>query len=74
MSMQKCPGQNQQFRTHEDICHVICPDCQSEIEFWKDKPYHIYCECNKTVKNPKTNTGCIQWSKHASECLTGIIK
>lgn len=72
--MQRCPGQNQQFWNHEDIYYIVCPNCNSEIEFWKDEPYHTCGECSKIVRNPKIDTGCAQWCKYADECLTGTIK
>ena len=70
----RCPGQNQQYWKPEDIFPIICPNCNFELEFWKDEPYHTCPGCKSIVRNPKIDIGCAEWCKRTDECLTGIIK
>ncbi len=69
MSERRCPGQDQRYWKPEDICTVPCPFCQGEIEFWKDEPFRQCPRCRKEVRNPKLDTGCAEWCRHAPECL-----
>ena len=71
--MFRCPGQDQRYWKPEDIFDVRCPHCGYEIEFWKDEPNHQCPECAKMVRNPRLDTGCAQWCKHAEECLPGEL-
>jgi hypothetical protein len=53
----------------EDIFTVACPFCRAEIEFWKDEPVRRCATCGKEVRNPKVDSGCADWCKHAPDCL-----
>jgi endogenous inhibitor of DNA gyrase (YacG/DUF329 family) len=68
MIEQRCPGQDQRYWTPEDIYDVPCPFCGTEIEFWKDEPVRHCPSCSKAVRNPKIDTGCVDWCKHGSKC------
>jgi len=71
--MVKCPGQDQRFWKPEDIYDVRCPNCGTELEFWKDDPYRTCTKCEKIIRNPKLDIGCAEWCKHAKECLIGEL-
>ncbi len=68
----RCPGQDMQRWTFDDIFEVQCPHCNHSIEFWKDEPVLFCPGCNEEVRNPRLNLGCAEWCKSADECL-GII-
>ena len=68
----KCPGQDMQRWTFDDIFEVQCPHCKKSIEFWKDEPVLICPGCKKEVRNPRLDLGCAKWCKYADECL-GIL-
>lgn len=69
----QCPGQDQRFWKPEDIYMVRCPNCNNEIEFWKDDPYHTCADCQKIIRNPKLDVSCAKWCKHARECILGEL-
>ncbi|MCK4763436.1 MAG: hypothetical protein KAW12_14650 [Candidatus Aminicenantes bacterium] len=69
MSRPRCPGQDQRYWKPGDIFDVKCPNCGTEIEFWKDEPRHYCPGCEKPVRNPKIDTGCAEWCKYADECI-----
>lgn len=69
----KCPGQNQQFWTPDDIFDVACPHCKTVIEFWKDDPVRPCPGCRREVRNPKIDLGCAKWCKYAKECLGTLV-
>ena len=73
MEKHRCPGQDLRVWKPEDIYDVLCPFCGEEIEFWKDEPVRPCPKCHKDVRNPKIDTGCAEWCKHAEECL-GTLK
>jgi hypothetical protein len=65
----KCPGQDIQRWTFDDIFEVQCPHCKKSIEFWKDEPV-LFCRgCKKEVRNPRLDLGCAEWCQSADECL-----
>jgi len=68
----KCPGQDMQRWTFDDIFQVQCPNCKKSIEFWKDEPVLFCPGCKKEVRNPRLDLGCAKWCKYADECL-GIL-
>ncbi len=65
----RCPGQDQRYWKPEDIFDVRCPYCGSEIEFWKDEPFHICRGCEREVRNPRIDLGCAKWCAHGDQCL-----
>ncbi len=71
MAEKRCPGQDQRYWKFEDIFDVVCPHCETEIEFWKDEPVRTCPECKKSVRNPKIDPGCAEWCQYADECLVG---
>ncbi|MHB9138669.1 MAG: HD domain-containing protein [Victivallaceae bacterium] len=65
----RCPGQDMRYWKPEDIFTLKCPNCENEIEFFKDEPFRICSSCKAEVRNPKINLGCAKWCKFAKECL-----
>ncbi len=69
MNKPRCPAQDLRYWKPEDIFDVLCPNCETEIEFWKDEPMHLCPACKKPVRNPKIDLGCARWCQYAEECL-----
>jgi ferredoxin len=67
--MAQCPGQNRQFWKPEDIYDVKCPNCQTQVEFWKDDIYRRCKNCGQSFMNPKFNHGCAEWCQNAKYCI-----
>ncbi len=68
----KCPGQDMRNWKHEDIFYLLCPNCKTEIEFWKDEPTRTCPHCERTVRNPRIDIGCAEWCQYAKDCV-GIL-
>ena len=69
MTTLRCPGQDTQRWTPDDIFEIACPHCGSEMEFFKDDPALACPACKKKVRNPRLDTGCAEWCSSAEECL-----
>ncbi len=69
MASYKCPGQDMRFWKPDDVFTVECPNCGTDIEFWKDDPDRVCGNCNINVRNPAINPGCAKWCSYAEECL-----
>ena len=69
MSQTKCPGQATQFWKPGDIYEITCPNCGTEVEFFKDEVRRKCRDCGFMIKNPRIELGCAQWCEHAEECL-----
>ena len=65
----KCPGQDTQFWTLNDVFEVSCGQCGYLVEFFKNDVNRSCPNCKTLIKNPKLNLGCAQWCAHAKECL-----
>lgn len=65
----KCPGQDMQHWTFDDIFEVRRPWCDQSIEFWKDEPTLSCPNCNNEVRNPRIDLGCAKWCQSADECM-----
>jgi hypothetical protein len=69
MRERSCPGQDMRYWKPEDIFTVACPFCGREIEFWKDESARSCPGCRKEVRNPKLDSRCADWCRHALECV-----
>ena len=53
MALHRCPafegGPNWKQR---DIFDVPCPDCGTEVEFWKDDASQECPDCGRDIQNP----------------------
>lgn len=73
MSKVMCPGQDTRFWRPEDVFSVNCPNCDAEIEFFKDEATRKCKNCGQCVRNPKLNEGCAKWCQYADKCL-GVMR
>ena len=65
----KCPGQDMRYWTADDVYEEKCPECGSDIEFFKTD-IRLRCRnCRTRVANPKFNMGCAEWCAYAEQCL-----
>ncbi len=62
--MDKCPGREKNLRAKI----IKCPNCSYAIEFFSDELKRICPSCKKEVLQEKLPV-CIDWCKHARECL-----
>ena len=69
MDRPRCPGQDMRFWKPQDIFSMPCPECGTQLEFWKDEPFLLCSGCGTEVKNPRIDLGCAKWCKFAKECL-----
>jgi hypothetical protein len=74
MDTPHCPGQDMSRWKPEDIFEVICPLCQTEIEFWKDEPMRMCPQCKQEILNPRMDLGCTEWCKSATACVGRLAK
>lgn len=74
MGESRCPGQDMRFWKPEDIFDVICPVCQTAIEFWKDEPMRVCPKCKTEVLNPKIDPACTEWCKSSNACVGKLRK
>ncbi len=68
MKNTKCPGNDSQFWTLEDVFEIPCPKCGQMIEFFKDDPSRSCLECKTNIDNPKRPKGCKDWCPSAGKC------
>lgn len=64
----KCPGQETQFWTPDDIFETDCPHCGKPVEFFKDDRKRDCPNCHACCVNPKLNLGCLEWCQYADKC------
>ncbi len=65
----RCPGQDMRYWKPGDVFEVGCPECKTEVEFFKDDPFQRCPSCGNRVRNPKIDLGCAKWCEFAKECL-----
>ncbi|OPZ82986.1 MAG: hypothetical protein BWY76_02498 [bacterium ADurb.Bin429] len=66
---QKCPGQDSRFWKADDIRLTPCPQCGTEVEFFKDDRSRKCGKCGTRFKNPHLDMGCAEWCPYAKECI-----
>ena len=69
MAVTMCPGQNTAFWRPGDIFDIVCPNCGSAVEFFKDESRRRCPGCGHIFVNPKLNEGCAKWCQFAEKCL-----
>ena len=72
MPSPSCPGQNRRYWTPDDICTVPCPDCEYEVELFKDEGKRRCPRCGNTVYNPRVLQSCAAWCAYADACVGEI--
>ena len=65
----RCPGQDSRYWKHDAIFDTKCPDCGTEIEFFKDQTTCKCKGCGKQVINPKMDFGCASYCQYAEQCM-----
>ncbi|MCK5679457.1 HD domain-containing protein [bacterium] len=65
----RCPGQDSRYWKHDAIFDAKCPECGSEIEFFKDQTTCKCKNCGKQVINPKMDFGCASYCQYAEQCM-----
>ena len=64
--MKSCPGSMGFVQPKPDIFR--CPGCGREVEIWSDEAIGNCPVCSKTVFRPGMQS-CLDWCKHAKECV-----
>lgn len=62
----KCLGR--QFVLQLKLQYLRCPDCGTEIEIWSDEVKAKCPNCKKEIFREEALL-CIEWCKHAKECV-----
>jgi endogenous inhibitor of DNA gyrase (YacG/DUF329 family) len=65
----RCPGMDPRHWRPEDVTEASCPRCGARVEFLKDDLSRRCPECGTRFGDPDKDLGCIQWCRHAHECL-----
>ncbi len=65
----RCPGQDSRYWKHDAIFDSKCPECGTEIEFFKDQTTCKCKGCGKQVVNPKMDFGCASYCQYAEQCM-----
>lgn len=65
----KCPGQDMQYWDEEAIYNVACPECEAQVEFYKDDTTRSCPSCGHRFVNPKMDFGCAAYCKYAEQCI-----
>ncbi len=65
----KCPGQDTKYWNKDAIFETECPECGTNIEFFKDDTVRKCKGCDKKIVNPKLDFGCASYCEHAEQCV-----
>lgn len=65
----KCPGQDSQYWKDDAIFEVNCPECDADVEFYKDDTSRKCPKCGHRFVNPKLDFGCASYCQFAEQCL-----
>ena len=68
----KCPGQDSQYWKPGAIFNVKCPECDNEVEFFKDDPSRKCAKCGHKFLNPNLDFGCASYCEYAEQCIGNI--
>lgn len=68
----KCPGQDSRYWNQKAIYEVTCPNCGSDVEFFKDESKRRCPTCGYLFLNPKLDLGCAAYCRFAEQCLGGF--
>lgn len=69
MAERKCPGQDTQYWTVDDIFESPCSHCGYSLEFFRNDPHRCCPACGKYTLNPKLNLACADWCTATHDCL-----
>ncbi|MBU0483724.1 MAG: HD domain-containing protein [Proteobacteria bacterium] len=65
----QCPGQDSRYWDEAAIFEAKCPNCGSEVEFFKDDSTRKCANCGQKILNPRTDFGCASYCPYAEQCL-----
>ena len=65
----KCPGQDSQYWKPGAIFEVKCPECGTEVEFFKDDTTRKCSNCGHRFLNPRLDFGCASYCPYAEQCI-----
>ncbi len=65
----KCPGQDTQYWNKDAVFDVKCPQCNGQVEFFKDDTTRRCNHCGHRFVNPKMDFGCAAYCQYAEQCL-----
>ncbi len=65
----QCPGQDTRYWKPGAVFEAKCPECGTEVEFFKDDPARKCNKCGYRFVNPKMDFGCAAYCKYAEQCL-----
>lgn len=68
----KCPGQNTRFWKPDDVFDIVCPACDSPVEFFKDDLSRSCPSCGYHFRNPNFDLGCAAYCRYAEKCLGSL--
>lgn len=68
----KCPGQDSRYWKPGAIFDARCPQCGSEVEFFKDDAMRRCKNCGHRFLNPGMDFGCASYCKYAEQCIGNL--
>jgi HD superfamily phosphodiesterase len=68
----KCPGQDSRYWKPGAIFDAKCPECGSEVEFFKDDTMRRCKNCGHRFLNPGMDFGCASYCEYADQCIGNL--
>lgn len=65
----QCPGQDTRYWKPGAIFEATCPECGSDVEFFKDDSTRRCKSCGHKFLNPQMDFGCASYCQYAEQCL-----
>ena len=65
----RCPGQDMQYWKPGAIFEATCPECGTQVEFFKDDTARKCGKCGHRFVNPQMDFGCAAYCPYAEQCL-----
>jgi hypothetical protein len=68
----KCPGQDSRYWQQDAIFEAKCPECGTDVEFFKDDTTRRCKKCGHRFLNPGMDFGCASYCKYAEQCIGNL--
>ena len=68
----KCPGQDSRYWQQDAIFEAKCPECGTDVEFFKDDTSRKCKKCGYRFLNPGMDFGCASYCKYAEQCIGNL--
>jgi HD superfamily phosphodiesterase len=68
----KCPGQDSRYWKPGAIFEAKCPECGTEVEFFKDDTTRTCKKCGHRFLNPSLDFGCASYCQYAEQCIGNL--